>query len=273
MSRAGVTPWEVAMFDAMDKKVGPAPEVQYIKCSSSRKALWLFSVLSFLGSGFGQEIRRNSADVLTSLIPAMEEAQSKIQLPRHVTREYRLGTDSEVVATVDFTPPGKYGIQKHSGSNRAEQVVRRILEHEIEIALSTQKSQSTAVTTENYDFRYIGEGVLNGRPCHLLQMRPKRQQTELVSGRAWIDQQSSLISRIEGELAKSPSWWVKRVHVDLRFTSSGQSWLQTSMEAVAEVRCIGPQKLTSRVLDYDSATLAAENNDRLRISWSAPDGH
>jgi len=233
--------------------------------SAGSQLLLLFVVLVPLASSFGQNPnnRDNPSVQPMVVVQSMEEAQSDIQLPRHITREYWLGSParldagSGMVAHVDFTPPGRYAIDRRSGSNRAEQVVRQLWEHEIETAMSIQRSKSTAITTENYDFSFLRKEVLKGHPCYVLQITPKRKQPELISGQAWIDQHAFLIRRIEGDLAKSPSWWVKQVHVDLGLTSSQNTWLQISMAAVAEVRCLGEQKLTSRVLDYDNAPLSA----------------
>jgi Outer membrane lipoprotein-sorting protein len=255
--------WEAGVVDATETKVNGTAGNQ--RNSAGSQLFLLFAVLVPLASSFGQNTNHldNSSVQLKVVVQSMEEAQSDIQLPRHLTREYwlgspaRLAVDSGVVAHLDFTPPGRYAIERRSGSNRAEQVVRQLLEHEIETAMSIQRSKSTAITTENYDFSFLRKEVLNGHPCYVLQIIPKRQQSELISGRAWIDQHSFLIRRIEGDLARSPSWWVKQVHVDLEFASSQNTWLQISMEAVAEVRCLGEQKLTSRVLDYDTAPLSA----------------
>lgn len=248
------------MDDATEMKVAAGNQ----RNSAGSQVLLLLAVLVPLASSFGQNTDNNSPAVqLMVVVQSMEEAQSDIQLPRHVTREYwlgspaRLGADSGLVAHVDFTPPGAYAIERRSASSRVEQVVRQLLQHEIEAAMSMQRSKATAITTENYDFGFLRKEVLNGHPCYLLQISPKRKQSELISGRAWIDQHSFLIRRIEGDLAKSPSWWVKQVHVDLEFTSSQNTWLQISMQAVAQVRCLGEQKLTSRVLDYDTAPLSA----------------
>jgi hypothetical protein len=233
--------------------------------SAGSQLLLLVVVLVPLASSFGQNPNSRDPSVqLMVVVQSMEEAQADIQLPRHVTREYWLGSParpdagSAIVAHVDFSPPGRYTIDRRSGSNRAEQVVKQLLEHEIETAMSIPRSKSTAITTENYDFSFLRKEVLKGHLCYVLQLTPKRKQPELISGQAWIDQHSFLIRRIEGDLAKSPSWWVKQVHVDLGFTSSQNTWLQITMEAVAEVRCIGKQELTSRVLDYDTAPLSAD---------------
>jgi len=91
----------------------------------------------------------------------------------------------------------------------------------------------------------------------VLALKPKRNEKELISGQAWVDQHSFLVRHIEGELAKSPSWWIKKVRVKLAFDDRGGTWMQTDMEAVADVRIVGPHTLTSRILDYRAADQVA----------------
>ena len=81
-------------------------------------------------------------------------------------------------------------------------------------------------------------------------LKPKRRESELILGEAWIDKHSFFVRQIEGEVAKTPSWWLRRVRVKLVFAEHDGTWLQTSMEAVADVRIVGPHTLTSRILDY-----------------------
>jgi hypothetical protein len=213
---------------------------------------------------------------LTFIVETMERAQSEISIPNHVVRDYRLSrpdsarVDSDVIAEVDFRSPGLYVVKRRSGSSRGEQVVKRILEHEIAVDTSSRKSRAAAVTRENYVFSYLGETVLDGHSYYLLHLDPKRKQPELISGQVWVDKRSYLIRRIEGEIAKSPSWWVKKVHVRLDFASPRRMWIQSSMEAVADVRCVGPQKLTSHVLNYGAPNLVpAKSEDEADISEPA----
>ena len=122
-----------------------------------------------------QESANSGALPLASIIQGMEKAQSEArpQAPYQVVREYRLfgakssGANSNVVAEVDFRPPSSkdYNIQKSSGSSRGQQVVRRILDHEVEAAAKPNQARTDAVTSDNYDFTYIGETVLDGQPC------------------------------------------------------------------------------------------------------------
>lgn len=209
----------------------------------------------------------------------MERAQADVQLPRRIVREYHLASptsiskDSEVIVQLDFAPSPRYVIQKRVGSLRGEFVVKNVLQHEMELSVSNQKLQAAAISRQNYDFRLLGSDTLEGHSCFLLQLIPKRGQPELVSGKVWVDQQSFLIRRIDGDLAKSPSWWVKTAHVDIRFSEFRGMWLQTSFIAVADVRCFGAQELSSRVLEYTGAPLAARNVNRSTPIFAVAAGH
>src|ERR1700689_10206 len=91
----------------------------------------------------------NSESGLNSIVQQMERAQARVTIPNHVKRDYRLSRvnnskiDSEVIAEIDFRAPGKYSVEKSSGSNIGPQVVKRILEHEVEVSASNQKSRSS----------------------------------------------------------------------------------------------------------------------------------
>jgi hypothetical protein len=208
-----------------------------------------------------QETTTSGTIPLKSIIESIEKTQAGAgrQAAYQVIREYRLfgakdaTADSEVVAEVDFRPPARkdYKIQKSSGSNRGQQVVRLVLDHEVEA--TSQGKARTALNRDNYYFTYIGETILAGQPCYLLGLNPRRKEKDLISGKAWVDKHSFFVLQIEGDLAKTPSWWLRNVRVKLVFANLQGTWLQTSMEAVADVRLVGPHTLTSRVLDYRGA--------------------
>lgn len=208
-----------------------------------------------------------------SIFEALEKTQVEVRPPvsYQIVREYRLSgpkdsdSDSEVVSEVNFRPPASkdYTIQRSSGSKRGVQVVRRILEREV---ASASNQGRTALTRTNYDLTYIGETMLDDQPCYLLGLQPKRKEADLITGRVWIDAHSFVVRHIEGELAKTPSWWLRRVSVKLTFAELGGAWLQTSMEAVADVRVAGPHTLTSRILDYRTANDFASAATSIRLA-------
>ena len=212
-------------------------------------------------SGLAQN---SSQPDLATIVQGMERAQSegRRQTPYQVIREYRLfgsksaSANAEVVAQVNFESPTSkdYRIQKWSGSMRGKQVVRCVLDHE---TANNSNQSRTALTSVNYDFLLMGETVLDGRPCYVLELKPKRKEKDLISGQVWVDKLSFFALRIEGEVAIPPSWWLKSVRVKLSFGDLSGSWLQTSMEAVADVRLFGSHTLTSRILDYRGADMSA----------------
>jgi hypothetical protein len=204
---------------------------------------------------------------LDSIVAKMQQAQSNSAptTPYQVIRDYRLfsqkspfNASSEVWAEVDYLPPDQktFAIQKRVGSNRGEEVVRRILQHESQMA--TQSSTGTALNNGNYSFGYLGEETLSGSPCYLLSLNPKRKGTDLIRGKAWVDKRSFLVRRIEGQMAENPSWILKRVDLKLEFADLGGAWVQSGMEAVAEVRFLGAQTLKSETIDARVGNLVAQ---------------
>jgi hypothetical protein len=216
----------------------------------------------------------NSATQLefASVIQLLEQAQrnAKPQVSYQVIRQYQLSesssshVSSNVVAEVEYFPPDResYVIQRRSGSSRGEDVVRRILDHESALVAAGPESWSaTLLTRDNYTFTNLGESTLDGKTFYLLGLLPKRQQKELIAGRAWVDKRTFLIRRIEGEMTKSPSWLLKRVHVQLDFSDVSGLWLQTAAEATADVRFIGSQTLQAQTLDCRKTGVVAARSD------------
>ena len=184
-----------------------------------------------------------------------------------VVREYRLCGDktdqctSDVLAEIQYVPGSEtFAIQKRTGSARGEQVVRKILEHEAVLATGGPDSRSAALLTrDNYEFTDLGQSVLNGHTYYLLGLSPKRKQKQLILGRAWVDQSSFRVRRVEGKLAKSPSWLLKNVYVKLEFAERSGNSVQSAMEATADVRFIGTQILRAQMLDYRATNSIAAN--------------
>ena len=234
-----------------------------------RLAVGAFMVLSYMA--LAQENSRTGTISLNVIVDAVQKAQATVprQVSYQIVREYRLSgskdsrADSEVVAEVDFRPPASknYRIQHSSGGNRGLQVVKRVLEKEI---ASSSNSSKTALSRDNYDFSYVGKATLDGKLCYLLGLRPKRKEAELISGQVWVDEHSFAVRQMEGELAKTPSWWLRKVSVKLTFADVEGTWLQTGMQATADVRIVGPHTLTSRILDYRTTNEVASVGTGIR---------
>jgi hypothetical protein len=202
------------------------------------------------------------------IVSRMEAARllSKDTVPFLLQREYRMyhGDDalpmSQVKAEINVVPPHErdYKIVDARGSERGEKIVRKILEHEADAEKSSPPP--TAIVHDNYDFRLAGEETLQGSRCYILDLMPKRQDPGLVNGRVWVDASTFLIRKVEGQMAKSPSWWVKGVRLTVLFGEVGGMWMQTSTHAVADVRLVGRYTVAGRATGVQpSSTVAAGN--------------
>lgn len=191
------------------------------------------------------------------LITGLETAQRTNRarmVPFTVTREYELfkGEEREavgtVIAEVHCQPPATktFSIKTATGSGRAETVVKTVLEHEVKWT----KDAKIAISREDYNFQFAATGETDHRPCYILELIPKRADSNLLRGRIWVDRDTYLIHRFEGAPAKNPSWWLKDLKVSSSYGDLGGVWLPTSSESTADVRLFGPHTMTQRTLTY-----------------------
>jgi hypothetical protein len=204
---------------------------------------------------------------LSTMVQRMEQAarQNRDRYRAYmITREYRIygGEDqqpnSTVIADISFFPPHtqSFKIREARGSSRGETAVRRILENEQQ-AVETGQAPG-AVSGDNYGFTLEGEQSVDGHDCFVLGLVPKRNEKNLVAGHAWVDSDTYLVRRIQGQLAKMPSWWIKSVDVTLDFGDVDGMWLQTSVRAQADVRVLGPRTLQVNAIAATTGSTVAE---------------
>jgi hypothetical protein len=236
--------------------VGPDHRSAY---SASSAALLL--VFLFLQAGALSAEQASAAaghPDLPTLVRRITEAQldngNRVK-PYSVTREYKVfGADAvrprtEVVAKVNFLPPNvkSYDIDQSTGG-MGEKIVRHILDHEVD---ATRDPRTLMVNEQNYGFAFEGEDTLDGNRCYRLTIAPKHDRKDLLKATIWVDKNSFHIVRMEGEPAKSPSFWVKDVHLVLEFDEVAGMWLQTETHAMAHLRFGGEYKITSQDIGYD----------------------
>src|SRR5437899_12663605 len=83
---------------------------------------------------------------------------------------------------------------------------------------------------------------------------------QVRAGNIWVDASTYLLRRTEGEPAKTPSWWVRDIHIALLYGDAGGMWLQTSSEATANIRIFGRHTIISRDREYKiSNSIAARS--------------
>lgn len=149
----------------------------------------------------------NVEDIVVRMTLAQQDARAQLRAYQAV-RQYQIfkGTEqkTEVTAEVNYLPPQEksFNITKSTGGT-GEGVIKRALQHEVE---ATKSPHDYEISAHNYDFAYLGEEACQSSSCYVLEMKPKRNCKDLIEGKVWVDKGSYLIHKLEGELAKSPSW-------------------------------------------------------------------
>lgn len=239
-------------------------------CTPICDALLTFCLCAATTTLCAQTAPQITANELVSRIQAAQKVAR--DHPQYVAlRQYRLAPaeshdpSSTVLAKVEYLPPSKkqFSIQESKGSDRGEKIVRKVLEHEAEMA---SHADAFEFTTNNYDFSSLGQNTVAGKRYYVVQLAPKRDCPELIRGQAWVDPVTFLITRVEGEPAKSPSWWIKNLHITIEFGRADGLWLPLETRATADLRLLGKQTLTSENVQVQ----AVEQDAKLRQAPVAP---
>jgi hypothetical protein len=188
---------------------------------------------------------------LTLILQRLEDIQHQDPAqfrPYALTREYKVfhGDNkqpiSEVTAQINFVPPDikTYKIIEARGNSRGEKMVRELLDRETGSAKTGYRS---AITRTNYDFVFLRRENFGDVPEYVLWILPKRKDKNLMRGQIWVDASTFRIRRVEGVPAKSPSFWLKNIHITLQFAELGGMWVPVTFDAIATVRLFGEYTL------------------------------
>ncbi|HKV78090.1 MAG TPA: hypothetical protein VJP02_08135 [Candidatus Sulfotelmatobacter sp.] len=206
------------------------------------------------------------APALGEILDRMQQAQKPNEQPYHpytVTRKYNLFRNdpehpiSKVRAEISSILPGKqeYEIKRASGSSIGKKIVRKILDWETEPV-----KDDNAISRRNYDFCFLREENLDSHSTYVLGIVPRRNQKDLFNGEIWVDAKIFRVRRIEGRLARKPSWWVTQHHIVLQFAEVKGLWIHTSTEITAIIRIFGKYMLTAQEVDLTLLSSAACSN-------------
>ena len=161
-------------------------------------------------------------------------------------------SDAELLVSMQFVAPSTKTfrtIAVHGVGWIHRRVFGRLMEAETEAAGGRDKT-SSAITPTNYEAQLLGSDSLSGRECYVLSLVPRRRDKYLFIGKAWIDKEDFAIARLEGEPAKSPSFWVVRAPFVREYQRVDRFWLPRQDETRTEIRFAGPYVLRIQYDDY-----------------------
>jgi hypothetical protein len=183
-------------------------------------------------------------NLIVQRVEGVEHQNPARSRPHEVTREYKVfhGDDkqptSELMVQIDFVPPDTktYKITQVRGESRGEKMVRELLDQETEMAAKPSESQ---ISRTNYDFVFLRQDNFGVGDEYVLGIVPKRKEKYLFRGQIWVDASTFRIRRMEGVPAKSPSFWIKNIHITVQFADLSGMWVPISFDAIASVRFSG----------------------------------
>jgi hypothetical protein len=101
-------------------------------------------------------------------------------------------------------------------------MVRALLDRETE---SAKKGLGSQISRTNYDFVFLRQETYGVVPEDVFLIVPKRKDKNLLRGQIWVDASTFRIRRIEEVPAKSPSFWIKDIHITLQFAEVNDMWI------------------------------------------------
>jgi hypothetical protein len=172
-------------------------------------------------------------------------AQDDTQRPYRATRrlEAENGTRTGwLEAVTEYSPETgfRYDVTAEGGSGYIRtKVLRAVLEGEQE-AIARGETGRSSIGRTNYTFQANGldaDGLAN------VLLSPRRKERILVSGRMFLQPEDGRLVRLQGRLAKSPSFWIKNVDIVRSYERLAGTVVPIALESNAEIRFLGPATL------------------------------
>jgi hypothetical protein len=187
--------------------------------------------------GAAAEATRAEAGMVERFINHIERGPIPYQAVRRLeASSSKLNESAWMEAFTEYSREGgfQYRVLSHGGSERIlNRALKGVLDSEKENIGEWRKG---ALTRENYHMIFesrTADGLLG------VQLNPRRRDSRLLDGVAWLTSQSGALVRLEGRLSKSPSFWVRWVSVTRKYAPIHGTMMPAAVESTADVKIAG----------------------------------
>jgi len=187
---------------------------------------------------------------LERFIARPDEPIKEYRAIRHMEAEnhrFNLRGSLDAVTSLDADGHFSYTILREEGSDYVRsKVLRPVLENEEKLFATTDPSRA-ALTPLNYELNAAEPaepGVVR------LLAKPRRREISLVDGSVFVTTEDADLVRVEGRLAKNPSFWTTRVDVVRRYERLSGIRVPVRLDTTAQIRIAGASTM-SVVYDYE----------------------
>jgi hypothetical protein len=201
-------------------------------------------------------------------LPALSEArvtQYRAFRRMHAVNE-KFNHEGWVDAWTELDEHGfRYEIVSERGSEYVRnKILKTLLRREQEL-ISQGGAGRAEFSTENYEFQEAPAAVDGVR---YVLLKPRRKDMLLVDGRMVLNEEGTELLRVEGRLAKNPSFWTSLVNVIREFARLDGVRVPVSTESIAKLKLAGLSRMTVRY-EYESINGRAVSLSARRTSASA----
>jgi hypothetical protein len=208
-----------------------------------------------------------SADeIVAKMVQRDDERRSQLHgytgVRRYVLENVKHHKQAEMLVRMVYRKDGskEFDVISSSGWGGARKhIFPRLLEAETE-ASRPGSGEDSRITPLNYSFTTLRTDEVGGRKAYVIEVIPKKDKKYLMRGTIWLDAEDFAIVRIEGEPAKNPSFWIKKVKFEHKYEKHGPFWLAESDTSLSDVRIFGSTELRIDYFDYivnDAAAIQA----------------
>jgi hypothetical protein len=190
--------------------------------------------------------------VIRAQLPETDQ-QGEIEVQKHFSAP----------RTLQFTPV------HYSGDGFVKSnIITRLLQSEVD---HVQKDDGalTAISNKNYKFSYKGTAHVNDRLVHVFHIKPRVKRPGLFKGRIFIDAYTGSLVRAEGQVVKSPSFFVKKLEFAQDYTDVGNFTFPSHMHSEAKARVVGRTIVEISHRDYQ-AVATEQTQTAHQVSFSSP---
>ena len=161
-------------------------------------------------------------------------------------------------AVTEYSPESgfRYQVTGEGGSDSIRsKVLKAVLEGEQEVIARGEAGRSS-LGRANYSFQSAGidaAGLAN------VIVSPRRNERTLVVGKMFLRPEDGLLVRLQGRLAKSPSFWIKDVEIVRSYDRIAGAVVPVALESRAQVRFLGlaTLRMTYRYFEIDGHSVSS----------------
>jgi len=137
----------------------------------------------------------------------------------------------------------KYDMLRFEGDRTVnKEIITRYLTAEAEA--QRQHRTDTAITPENYKFKYKGLNRTEDGDVYVFQVSPRQKREGLFKGEVWIDARTYLKVQESGYLVKNPSIFIKKVAFIRKYQIQDGISIPQHVLSVVDTRVVGKAELT-----------------------------